>query len=242
LRCIYFLYVYFLGSYDDFKKSLDEAKKEIDWLGKKGYTAVFLGDQRYPDLLREIFNPPLVLYCAGKVETLNDPSVSLVGTRRPSPYGRAVAEKLAWDLASSGLTVVSGLARGIDSIAHQGAVKGGKTTAVLGSGLNNIYPKEHRKLYEKTMSWRKGTADEQLLARACGLVFLVNKLGGSNNEIGIRATVDTLADLMVVDLAQSSSWLRGKLPTLLDRCPLLMKVGDEYRIILQHKTSSYRTN
>ena len=87
-----------------------------------------------------------------------------------------------------------------------------------------------RKVHEKTMSWIKGTADERLIARACGLVFLINKLGGSNNEIGIRATVDSLADLLVADLASGSSSLRSTLPGLLDKCGLLMKVGDEYRI------------
>ena len=94
-----------------------------------------------------------------------------------------------------------------------------------------------RKVYEQTMSWRKGSADERLLARACGLVFLVAKLGGSNNEIGIRVTIDTLADLLVTDLAQGSGWLRSKLPALLDNCPLLMKVGDEYRIQTQESTA-----
>lgn len=87
-----------------------------------------------------------------------------------------------------------------------------------------------RKVHEKTMSWIKGSDDERLMARACGLVFLVNKLGGQNNEVGIRATVDSLADLLVEDLSSGSSSLRSKLPGLLDRCELLMKVGDEYRI------------
>ncbi len=87
-----------------------------------------------------------------------------------------------------------------------------------------------RKLHEKTMLWIKGSDDEQLIARACGLVFLVNKLASSNNEIGINATIDTLADLMVKDLSKGSSSLRSKLPGLLDKCKLLMKVGDEYRI------------
>lgn len=87
-----------------------------------------------------------------------------------------------------------------------------------------------RKVHEKTMSWRKGSANEQLMARACGLVFLINKLAGSNNEIGISATTDTLADLLVEDLSKGSGELRGKLPGLLDKCELLMKVGDEYRI------------
>lgn len=87
-----------------------------------------------------------------------------------------------------------------------------------------------RKVHEKTMSWYKGSADERLVARACSLVFLINKLAGSNDEIGIRATVDTLADLMVEDLSLGSGALRSKLPGLLDKCDLLMRVGEEYRI------------
>ncbi|MCK7545918.1 BREX system P-loop protein BrxC [Marinobacter bryozoorum] len=87
-----------------------------------------------------------------------------------------------------------------------------------------------RKVHEKTMSWIKGTEDQRLMARACGLVFLINKLGGQNNEIGIRANVDSLADLLVEDLSSGSSSLRSKLPSLLDHCELLMKVGEEYRI------------
>ena len=87
-----------------------------------------------------------------------------------------------------------------------------------------------RKVHEKTMSWAKGSADERLVARACGVVFLINKLAGSNNEIGIKATIDTVADLLVQDLPVGSSPLRSKLPGLMDKCELLMKVGDEYRI------------
>ncbi len=87
-----------------------------------------------------------------------------------------------------------------------------------------------RKIHEKTMSWIEGSPDEQLVARACGLVFLINKLAGSNNEIGIHASLDTIADLMVEDLAEGSSSLRNKLPNLLDNCDILIKVDDEYRI------------
>ncbi len=87
-----------------------------------------------------------------------------------------------------------------------------------------------RKVHEKTMKWHKGSNEERLLARACGLVFLMNKLAAANQDIGIRATIDLLADLMVTDLAHGSSELRSKLPGLLDNSDLLMKVGDEYRI------------
>lgn len=87
-----------------------------------------------------------------------------------------------------------------------------------------------RKVHEKTMRWINESDDEQLKARACGLVFLINKLAGSNNEVGIKATVDTIADLMVENLSEGSSALRVKLPGLLDKCNLLIRVGDEYRI------------
>jgi len=87
-----------------------------------------------------------------------------------------------------------------------------------------------RKVHEKTMIWIRESADERLMARACGLIFLINKLSGTNNEIGIKASVDTIADLMVEDLLEGSSNIRGKLPAILDKCQLLMKVGDEYRI------------
>jgi len=88
-----------------------------------------------------------------------------------------------------------------------------------------------RKVHEKTISWKASAdVDQQLLGRACGLVFLINKLAGSNSEVGLRANVDTLADLLVEDLTAGSSSLRSRLPKLLDGCELLMKVGDEYRI------------
>ena len=87
-----------------------------------------------------------------------------------------------------------------------------------------------RKVHEKTMIWIEGAEDEQLMARASGLVFLINKLAGSNNEIGIKANVDTIADLMVTDLSKGSSSIRSKLPDLMEKCELLIKVKDEYRI------------
>lgn len=128
---------------------LARADHEIERLNKKGYFILTRNDTRYPEYLREIFDPPIVLYCAGKAEVLDEPAVSIVGARKPTPYGRAVAEKLADDLSSRGLVIVSGMARGIDSIAHWGALKGGRTVAVLGSGLNRIYPRENKRLFEK---------------------------------------------------------------------------------------------
>ena len=97
-----------------------------------------------------------------------------------------------------------------------------------------------RELHNDTVTWYEQDGDTRLTARACGLIFLINKVTSNNSEVGIKATVDTLADLMVEDLAQGSAALRSRLPTLLDNCKRLMKVGDEYRI--QTKESSAWTD
>jgi DNA processing protein len=132
-------------------KNLDSAARDVESCQQKGYTVLTLEDKNYPGYLRETFDPPFVLYCAGHVEALKEPAVSIVGARKLTSYGRAVADRLARDLASCGLVIVSGMARGIDSLAHWGALKEGRTVAVLGSGLDNIYPRENKKLYQKIM-------------------------------------------------------------------------------------------
>ena len=132
-------------------QSLDTADREIEWLTRNHYFVLTIDDDKYPRLLREIYDPPYVLYCAGRLDCLEKPMISIVGSRTPSPYGRTVAEKLAEDLASYGVVVVSGMAKGVDSAAHWGALKSGHTIAVLGSGLDRIYPKENKNLMRKIM-------------------------------------------------------------------------------------------
>ncbi len=126
--------------------AMDRARRELEKIGRKAYTLLTLDNPGYPGYLREIFDPPFVLYCEGDAETLRNPAVAVVGARRPTPYGRAVAEKLAGDLAGRGCVVASGLAAGIDACAHRGALKQGRTVAVLGSGLDVPYPWENRGL------------------------------------------------------------------------------------------------
>ncbi|MBL8175097.1 MAG: DNA-protecting protein DprA [Bryobacterales bacterium] len=104
-------------------------------------------DPRYPQCLRDIFDPPPVLYCRGRVELLDTLSIGIVGTRKPSPYGIAATEHLSRELAVKGFTVTSGMARGIDTAAHRAALEaGGNTIAVLGCGVDQVYPAENRKL------------------------------------------------------------------------------------------------
>lgn len=108
-----------------------------------------LRDAEYPAPLRRIPQPPPVLYIRGRWEERDCRAVAIVGSRNATPYGREVADRLAFDLVMRGLTIVSGLARGIDAAAHRGALRaGGRTIAVLGSGADIVYPAEHRKLAE----------------------------------------------------------------------------------------------
>jgi DNA processing protein len=120
---------------------------------KSGLHILTRKDPEYPDHLKEIDQPPPVLYLRGTLTVEDAWAVAIVGTRVVTPYGRQVAEDLATVLAQNGVTVVSGLARGVDAVAHQAALKaGGRTLAVLGSGVDRIYPPEHRALAEKILS------------------------------------------------------------------------------------------
>ena len=105
---------------------------------------------RYPRPLKEIFDPPILLYARGRVELLSGHNLAVVGSRRPSPYGMSVAQKLGRELVQTGLVVVSGMARGVDSLAHRGALDaGGNTIAVLGCGVDVVYPRENEKLAQR---------------------------------------------------------------------------------------------
>jgi DNA processing protein len=106
-------------------------------------------DEAWPARLSEIYDPPLVLYVRGNVEALARPGIAIVGTRHPTPYGIGMAERLSCDLASRGLTIISGMARGVDTAGHRGAIKAkGKTVAVFGTGVDVIYPRENKKIAE----------------------------------------------------------------------------------------------
>lgn len=126
------------------------AEQELCELPKLGLSLVTLDSSRYPRLLRQIHDPPPALYCAGRIEILSGPSVALVGSRRPTVYGREVSRKLARELSALGLCVVSGLARGVDSEAHWGALQEeGVTVGVLGCGIDVVYPPENGELFRR---------------------------------------------------------------------------------------------
>ena len=129
---------------------LQEGEKEIEEAAKADCHLIAFDSDDYPPLLKQIPDAPLLLYVRGDAKVLTQHAVAMVGTRRPSAYGSSVAHRLAHDLAQRQLVVVSGLARGVDSASHRGALEGnGKTVAVLGSGLDVIYPRENKKLAEE---------------------------------------------------------------------------------------------
>jgi DNA processing protein len=129
------------------------AREEIAKAAAAQVTVVSMEDPAYPPRLKEIYDPPLVLYARGNVELLVQPGIAMVGTRHPTPYGSGMAERLACDLANQGLVIISGMARGVDTASHRGAISvKGKTIAVFGTGVDVIYPKENSRLSEQILA------------------------------------------------------------------------------------------
>lgn len=136
------------------KRNFDDTKfqteKELEKLSKINGSIITVWDKEYPTLLKKIYDPPLLLYTIGNFTEEDNYSIAVVGTRRPTSYGKLQAERFVADIANQRITVVSGLARGIDSVAHNSTLKNnGRTIAVIGSGLDVIYPPENRKLFEQ---------------------------------------------------------------------------------------------
>ena len=131
---------------------LREAEREVEKVKEARCEIITWADKEYPPALKQIADPPLLLYARGNVKVLSRHAVAVVGTRRPTPYGLQVTRRLAKDLAERQLVIVSGLARGIDSAAHFGALDAqGVTVAVQGRGMDEIYPAENKKLAEKIL-------------------------------------------------------------------------------------------
>ena len=133
------------------KGPLEKAvEKELHLLREIGGRVITLKDEEYPKRLRDIYDPPALLYVRGELKKEDELAVSIVGSRKTTPYGRWFTEKVSQELARYGVTIVSGMARGIDSLAHWGAISGGgRTIAVLGCGVDVIYPSENRNLFAK---------------------------------------------------------------------------------------------
>lgn len=130
-------------------KDINKFVSDYEYLVKNEIKYILYNESEYPEELKTIFNPPIGLFIKGEIPNLNT-SIAIVGARRASDYGKSAAYKLAYELAGCGITVISGMARGIDSASHRGSLDGnGITLAVMGSGFKNIYPKENSGLYSE---------------------------------------------------------------------------------------------
>jgi DNA processing protein len=128
------------------------AERELRLVREAGGTLLTSTDASYPSRLKEIYDPPPLLYVRGGLKEEDRFSLAIVGSRKTSPYGRWVTEKISQEIVRHGITIVSGMARGIDSVAHGGAISGGgRTIAVLGCGIDVIYPPENRTLFGQIM-------------------------------------------------------------------------------------------
>jgi DNA processing protein len=134
-------------------RSMELAHDELAKAAAEDAHIIAYEDPAYPPELKQIYDPPLVLFVRGNVAALSQPGIALVGTRHPTPYGTGMAERLACDLAARGLVIFSGLARGVDTAGHRGAISAkGKSVAVFGTGVEIIYPRENSKLVEQMLA------------------------------------------------------------------------------------------
>ena len=134
-------------------KSAELAREEIANAAAADAILLSMDDSSYPPRLKEIYDPPLILRVRGNIECLTKAGIAMVGTRHPTPYGSGMAERLAADLAAQGLVIISGMARGVDTASHRGAISAkGKTVAVFGTGVDVIYPKENSRLADQILA------------------------------------------------------------------------------------------
>jgi len=203
------------------------AAAESEWaqVTAQGATVVTYGCQAYPERLKEIYDPPPVLWVRGDVGLLKRPSIAVVGTRHPSPYGLGMAEMLSRDLAVRRLLIVSGMARGIDSCAHRGALAARMpTVAVWGTGIDVVYPKENKKLAEEILELGGAIVSElpmgtfpapqnfprrnRILSGLSVAVLVVEASENSGTRVTARCAAEQNRDLFAVpgNVTNKGSW------------------------------------
>jgi DNA processing protein len=206
-------------------KSAELAREEIASAAAAGVTVLSPEDSFFPSRLKEIYDPPIVLYVRGNPEVLVQPGIAMVGTRHPTPYGSGMAERLACDLAAQGLVIISGMARGVDTASHRGAIAAkGKTVAVFGTGVNVIYPKENSRLSEQILAlggaliseFRMGTfaapqnfpIRNRILSGMSVGVLVVEAAEYSGTRITARCALEQNRDVFAVpgNVTNKNSW------------------------------------
>lgn len=200
-------------------------EEEWERVAAQGARIITFGCEEYPERLKEIYDPPPVLWVRGDVRLLSRPSIAVVGTRHPSPYGTGMAEMLSRDLAARRLLIVSGMARGIDSCAHKGALAARMpTVAVWGTGIDVVYPKENKKLAEEILALGGAIVSElpmgtfpapqnfprrnRILSGLSVAVLVVEASENSGTRVTARCAADQNRDLFAVpgNVTNKGSW------------------------------------
>jgi DNA processing protein len=206
-------------------KARQAAEEEWARVESQGATLVTYSCPEYPERLKEIYDPPPVLWVRGTVKLLSRPGITIVGTRHPSPYGSGMAEMLARDLAVRQLLIISGMARGIDSCAHRGALAARMpTVAVWGTGIDVVYPKENKKLAEEILATGGAIVSElpmgtfpapqnfprrnRILSGLSVAVLVVEAAENSGTRVTARCAADQNRDLYAVpgNVTSKGSW------------------------------------
>jgi len=213
--------------------TFEEAAAQQQKMAEAGVVAVTIGDPRYPAPLREIFDPPILLYARGRLELLQELMLGVVGTRRPTPYGINVAERLSGDLSHAGLAIVSGMARGIDTASHRGTLSaGGNTVAVLGSGVDVVYPSENRKLMSEIAAKGLILSEFPMGATAFPQNFPIRNRIISGMSLGVlivegaQYSGSAITARLAMDQGREVFAVPGNITSKLSWCPnLLIKQG-----------------
>lgn len=235
----------------------DSLRKDLDWLSQDGNHLITIQDKRYPGLLKEIPDPPLALFARGNLACLADPKIAIVGSRRPTPVGSKIAESLAYDLAGLGLVITSGMALGVDGLAHQGALKAKTpTVAVMGCGLDIVYPSGHRALFQQIVAegcvlseYPLGVAPNQyrfprrnrIVSGLSYGVVIVEAAARSGTLITARLATEQDREVMVVPGSVLSAQYQGSHALIQQGAALITEAADVLQLlslvlerILQH--------
>jgi DNA processing protein len=230
------------SSFDPARILLD-AESDSVLLTAVGAEPITVADPKYPPQLREIYDPPFVLFVRGTIPSLEQPLVAIVGTRKPSRAGTDAAHALASECSRAGVPVVSGLALGIDSAAHAGALAaGGITVAVLGSGIDCIYPRSHRSLAARILDTGGAIISEyppraeprkyyfparnRIISGLCRAVVVVEAPERSGALITADYALDQGRDLYVHAVSKSSAQGGGSRRLIIDGAPVIRTVND----------------
>ena len=239
------------GKFRASSAQIDDADLRADqaWLAEPDNHLITLHDPRFPDLLKHLTDPPIALFASGDLTLLEDPKVAIVGSRRPTPVGANLVQKLALDLATAGLVVTSGMALGIDGMAHQAALAAeGSTIAVMGCGIDIVYPTRNRHLYEQLLEHGLILSEYPLGYKPTRFTFpqrnrivsglsygvvIVEAAQRSGTLITARLAVDQDRELMVVPGSSLSRQYAGSHQLLREGATLVTSAEDVLQALEQ---------